>query len=117
MLRALIEAAPDQTWRFGDLIKTIANTFVVGSVEQIADQLERWQREADVDGINLTYTTTPGSFTDFVDGVVPILQDRGLAQRDYAPGTLREKLTGDGARINVRHTAASHRRATPVLSA
>jgi FMN-dependent oxidoreductase (nitrilotriacetate monooxygenase family) len=117
MIKALVEAAPDQCWRFSDLIKTIANTFIVGSMEQIADELARWQTEADIDGINLTYTTTPGSFEDFVDGVVPILQERGLAQREYAPGTLREKLIGSGPRVNERHPAAEHRRSTPALSA
>jgi long-chain alkane monooxygenase len=117
MIKALVEAAPDQNWRFSDLIKTIANTFIVGSVEQIASELARWQTEADIDGINLTYTTTPGSFEDFVDGVVPILQERGLAQREYAPGTLREKLIGGGPRVNERHPAAEHRRSTPALSA
>jgi len=116
MIKALVEAAPDQTWRFGDLIKTIANTFIVGSVEQIADELARWQTEADIDGINLTYTTTPGSFEDFVDGVVPILQERGLAQREYAPGTLREKLIGGGPQVNERHPAAEHRRSAPALT-
>jgi long-chain alkane monooxygenase len=116
MIRALAEAAPDQTWRFKDLVKTIANTFHVGSVEQIADELERWQREADIDGINLTYTTTPASFEDFVDGVVPILQERGIVQREYAPGSFREKLTGEGPRINERHPAAAHRRRRPALT-
>jgi hypothetical protein len=29
---------------------------------------------------------------DFVDLVVPILQERGVYKADYRPGTLREKL-------------------------
>jgi len=114
MIKALIEAAPDKTWRFGDLIKTIATNWIVGTGEQIADELERWHTEAGIDGINLTYTTTPGSFVDFIDGVVPILQQRGLVQTEYAPGTLREKLTGGGPRINDRHPAASYRRPSAV---
>jgi len=114
MIKALIEAAPDKTWRFGDLIKTIATNWIVGTGEQIADELERWHTEAGIDGINLTYTTTPGSFVDFIDGVVPILQERGLVQTEYAPGTLREKLTGGGPRINDRHPAASYRRPSAV---
>jgi alkanesulfonate monooxygenase SsuD/methylene tetrahydromethanopterin reductase-like flavin-dependent oxidoreductase (luciferase family) len=110
MIKALIEAAPDKTWRFGDLIKTIATNWIVGTGEQIADELQRWQAEADIDGINLTYTTTPGSFVDFIDGVVPILQQRGVVQTEYTPGTLRETLTGAGPRLNERHPAAAYRR-------
>jgi FMN-dependent oxidoreductase (nitrilotriacetate monooxygenase family) len=119
MIKALVEAAPDKTWRFGDLIKDFASNWLVGAPEQIADELQAWQRDGDIDGINLTYTTTPGSFEDFIDGVVPVLQERGLAQRDYGAGTLREKLTdgADGPRPNDRHPAARHRRGVPATAA
>jgi len=112
MLKALIESAPDKTWRFGDLINTIATRFIVGAGEQVADELQRWHDEADIDGVNLTYTTTPGSFVDFIDGVVPVLQRRGLVQREYGEGTLREKLTGGGPRLNQRHPGAGYRRSS-----
>jgi long-chain alkane monooxygenase len=108
-LKGLIEAAPDKTWTFGDMMKWVALTRLVGTPEQIADGLEQWAA-AGVDGINVIYVTTPGSFTDFIEHVVPVLQARGLMQRDYAPGTLREKLfPGRGARLNDRHPAAAHR--------
>ena len=39
-----------------------------------------------------------------------MLQKRGLAQTEYAPGTLREQLfPGRGPRINERHDAARYR--------
>jgi hypothetical protein len=38
----------------------------------------------------------PESFVDFVDLVIPELQERGVFKRDYAPGTMREKLYGPG---------------------
>ena len=44
---------------------------------------------------------TPGTFADFIEGVVPELRRRGLVQSDYAPGTLREKLFGQ-ARLSAR---------------
>ncbi len=58
------------------------------------------------------YYTTPGSFVEFIDGVTPVLQERGLQQDEYRPGTLREKLTDgtDGPRISERHPAAAYRR-------
>ena len=64
-----------------------------GTPEQIADALQEWQ-EAGVDGFNLVYSVTPGTFVDFIDGVVPVLQARGLMQREYAPGPLRQKFFG-----------------------
>jgi long-chain alkane monooxygenase len=84
---------------------------ITGAPEQIVDQLGRWI-EAGIDGFNVAYMITPGTFRDFVDGVVPVLQRRGLMQTDYAPGTLREKLYGEGhARLLDRHPAARYRRA------
>ena len=70
--------------------------------------MERFFR-AGIDGFNLVYTTTPGTFVDMIEGVVPILQERGLVQTDYEPGPLRRKLFGHD-RLPGRHPAASHRR-------
>jgi long-chain alkane monooxygenase len=66
---------------------------VVGAPEQVVDDLMQWVR-AGADGFNLAYMITPGTFKDFIDGVVPVLQRRGLMQTDYAEGTFREKLFG-----------------------
>ncbi len=112
VVKGLVEAAPDKTWTFGELIRWATDTQIVGTPEQIADELQQWY-DAGVDGVNVMYHVTPGSFEDFVDGVIPVLQERGLAQREYAPGTLREKLTdgASGPRLNDRHPAAGRRRA------
>lgn len=83
------------------------NNLVVGTPEQIADQLEQWQ-QAGVDGINVVNAVIPGSFEEFADRVMPVLRERGLAQTDYAPGTLREKLFGTPT-LNDRHPAARYR--------
>ncbi len=83
---------------------------IVGSPEQIADHFETWMREADVDGFNLARTVAPESLTDFVDLVVPVLQERGLFKRDYAPGTLRQKIFGsESGRLPESHPAAAYR--------
>jgi long-chain alkane monooxygenase len=111
MMNGLVDAAPDKTWNFGELLRWVASVRVVGTPEQIADQLEVYA-EAGVGGINLMYYTTPGSFVEFIDGVTPVLQERGLQQSEYRPGTLREKLSdgADGPRISDRHPAATYRR-------
>lgn len=83
------------------------NSRVVGTPESIADQLQGW-RDAGVDGINVVNATIPGSYLEFVDEVIPVLQDRGLAQREYAPGSTRAKLFGSDL-IDERHPAARYR--------
>jgi alkanesulfonate monooxygenase SsuD/methylene tetrahydromethanopterin reductase-like flavin-dependent oxidoreductase (luciferase family) len=83
---------------------------IVGTPEQIADELARWQ-DAGVDGINLVNARNPESYEEFVDHVTPVLRGRGLMQRDYAEGTLRHKLFGRGDRLPERHPAARYRSA------
>nr|WP_032401555.1 LLM class flavin-dependent oxidoreductase [Rhodococcus fascians] len=80
---------------------------VVGTPESIADRLEQW-RDAGVDGINVINSTLPGSYVEFVDHVLPVLQQRGLAKREYEAGTVRRKLTGLD-RLPDAHPAARFR--------
>jgi hypothetical protein len=84
-------------------------TTIVGDPVQVADALQAWVDEADIDGFNLTRTVTPESYEDFIDLVIPELQSRGIYKTAYAQGTLREKLFGEGARLGPRHTGASFR--------
>jgi FMN-dependent oxidoreductase (nitrilotriacetate monooxygenase family) len=65
---------------------------IVGSPTRIADELERWFTQGAADGFNIMAPYFPGAFQDFIDLVVPILQDRGLFHRDYAATTLRGNL-------------------------
>ena len=109
VVKGLIESAPDKSLTFRDLVRSRASgQFLTGTPEQIADTFQSWH-EAGVDGFNIVYAVTPGTFADFIDGVVPELRRRGLVQSDYAPGTLREKLFGR-ARLPARHPAAAYRR-------
>ncbi|MFT4183562.1 MAG: LLM class flavin-dependent oxidoreductase [Rhizobium sp.] len=83
---------------------------IVGSPEQIADRLQRWMEEGGIDGFNLARTVAPESLRDFVDLVIPVLQERGLFKADYAEGTLRQKLFGRGdGRLPSSHPAAAFR--------
>ncbi|GAA3582732.1 LLM class flavin-dependent oxidoreductase [Klugiella xanthotipulae] len=98
-------------WTVGDIGKHSAigglGPTIVGSGEQIADQLQEWAEEADVDGFNLAYAITPGTFEDIVEFVIPVLQERGAYPTEYVEGTLREKLHGRGRRLPVEHRGAS----------
>ncbi|MFJ2984006.1 MULTISPECIES: LLM class flavin-dependent oxidoreductase [unclassified Pseudomonas] len=83
---------------------------LVGAPEQVADQLIAWIDETGLDGFNLTRTVTPESFEDFIDLVVPQLQQRGRYKTAYAEGTLREKLfNSDQPHLPAEHPGSAYR--------
>ena len=65
---------------------------IVGTPEKIADNMEEWFTKGAADGFNIMPPLIPTQFDLFVEKVVPILQERGLVQKSYNAGTLREKL-------------------------
>ncbi len=65
---------------------------LVGTPEQVADQMEHMWRETGCFGFNLTPTIMPSSVEDFVDQVIPILQERGIYPTEYRGTTFRENL-------------------------
>ncbi|MFT4043111.1 MAG: NtaA/DmoA family FMN-dependent monooxygenase [Gordonia sp. (in: high G+C Gram-positive bacteria)] len=83
-------------------------TRIVGTPEQIADRLEQWQ-DAGIGGINVIAHGNPQTWNDFIDHVMPTLRSRGLAQREYSPGTLREKLFGRRPHLPDDHPARRYR--------
>lgn len=84
--------------------------YVAGSASDVADAVERWVRETDLDGFNLRQFTTPGSARDFIEYVVPELQRRGLYRTRYEESTLRERLFGEGnVRLFPEHPGARYR--------
>ena len=67
---------------------------IVGSPSRVADELQAWVDEADVDGFNLSRTVIPECVEDFVALVVPELQiarrdEAGLCARHAAPEAVR----------------------------
>ncbi|HEX4252334.1 MAG TPA: LLM class flavin-dependent oxidoreductase [Pseudonocardia sp.] len=114
-LASFTTADPDRDWTVGELARFIAiggrGPVVVGSGATVADELERWVEEAGVDGFNLAYAVTPGTFADFVAHVVPELRARGRAQTEYAAPTLRENLgTAPGPLLAADHPGSAYRR-------
>jgi len=63
-----------------------------GTPEQIADQLEEWFVNDAADGFNIMPPYLPNGLDEFVELVVPILQQRGLFRTEYEGRTLRENL-------------------------
>ena len=65
---------------------------VVGTPTDIADHIERWFGQRGVDGFLIQPSVLPVDLDDFVDTVVPVLQERKLFRADYEGQTLRENL-------------------------
>lgn len=64
----------------------------VGTPEQLADLLELWFNAYACDGFNIMPPVLPAGLDDFVELVIPVLQERGLFRKDYEGDTLREHL-------------------------
>jgi FMN-dependent oxidoreductase (nitrilotriacetate monooxygenase family) len=107
-------AGGDRTWTIKELalwggIGGVGPVFV-GSPATVADILQEWVEETDVDGFNLAYAVTHETFEDVVNLLVPELQRRGVYPKAYGPGsTLREKLFSSGPYLPSNHPAAQYR--------
>ena len=103
---------PNKQWTVRELANFVGIGSVghveVGTPEKVADTMEKWIEEVGIDGFNISYAITPGTFEEFVDGVVPILQERGLVRKEYEEGTFRNNLFGYD-RLPDHHTAAQYR--------
>ncbi|MCC8982016.1 LLM class flavin-dependent oxidoreductase [Bradyrhizobium acaciae] len=107
-------ADPDRVWTVREVAEHVgiggAGPVVVGSPEQVADKIEQWFEDTGVDGLNVAFAISPGDFEDIADMLVPELVKRGRYKKEYAKGTLREKLFGEGRRkLNDTHPASRYR--------
>jgi FMN-dependent oxidoreductase (nitrilotriacetate monooxygenase family) len=111
-LENITRADPDRRWTVREVAEHVSiggiGPVVVGSPATVADQLEAWIDETDLDGFNLAFVVRPETFAHVVDLVVPELQRRGRYKTAYTKGTLREKLVGK-PRLGAEHPAARHR--------
>jgi alkanesulfonate monooxygenase SsuD/methylene tetrahydromethanopterin reductase-like flavin-dependent oxidoreductase (luciferase family) len=74
------------------VIRVTGRKQFVGTPESVALEIERFVQEDAADGFVFAPHLTPGGFDEFVEKVVPVLQDRGVFRRDYAETTLRGHL-------------------------
>ncbi|HKU35238.1 MAG TPA: LLM class flavin-dependent oxidoreductase [Paenarthrobacter sp.] len=116
MVDMFSKADPDRDWTPRQIAEFLAvggtGSTVIGSPETVARELRRWRDEADIDGINLSYTTKPGSWEDFIEFALPELRAQGLiaptGNQEQEPVTLREKLFGQKYTLE-GHPATAHR--------
>lgn len=78
-----------------DLVKHLfrGNTFV-GTPVEVAARMEDWLVSGASDGFIISPSVMPGGLAEFVDQVVPILQEKGIYRKDYRGRTLRDHLFG-----------------------
>jgi len=65
---------------------------MAGTPTDIADEMEAWYVAGAADGFNLMFPLLPDDWLNFAELVVPELQRRGLTRKEYATGTLRDRL-------------------------
>ena len=92
ILRIIETEQPTLRQLLGRLAAGGGHCTMVGTPEQIADQMEHWFCNDGADGFNLMPPSLPGGIEDFVEQVVPLLQQRGLFRREYDGTTLRDHL-------------------------
>jgi len=65
---------------------------IKGTGREIAQNMEQWFQEEAVDGFLIQPAHLPGGLKEFIDGVIPELQQRGLFRTEYESNTLRGNL-------------------------
>jgi len=63
----------------------------VGTPEHVANLIQQWHEERGADGF-IVHAQLPSGLRDFVELVVPILQERGVYRTEYEADTLRGNL-------------------------
>jgi alkanesulfonate monooxygenase len=110
----ITRADPDRVWTVREVAEHVGiggiGPVIVGTPEKVADEVEAWFEQTDVDGLNMPFAVSPGDFEDIAEMLVPELTRRGRYKKAYAEGTLREKLFGAGrARLAAPHPAVRYR--------
>jgi len=75
-----------------------AHPRAIGSPETVANILQNWIDTAEIDGFNLAYAISPGTFEDIIKYLLPELEKRGVFRTGYEQegGSMRETFLADG---------------------
>ncbi|TDW26967.1 LLM class flavin-dependent oxidoreductase [Cryobacterium psychrophilum] len=102
ILRIIEAEQPTVRQLLGRLAAGGGHCTMLGTPEQIADQIELWFHSGAADGFNLMPPLLPESLDDFIDEVIPVLQRRGLFRTAYTAGTLRGNLGLERPLVSLR---------------
>ena len=106
ILRIIATEHPTVRQLLGRLAAGGGHCTLVGTPEQIADQMEHWFVHEGADGFNLMPPLLPEGLEDFVEQVVPVLQRRGLFRTAYESDH-PAGASGAGAAVATRRLLAS----------
>jgi FMN-dependent oxidoreductase (nitrilotriacetate monooxygenase family) len=85
-------------------VNGVNGTTFTGAPHSVADRMEEFLAVTGADGFLVQPFTTPQTFDDFAELLVPVLRERGLLADAPAGTTLRERLYAPG----MRHLPADH---------
>lgn len=96
VLQRIVDQAPGPI-TFRELVRSLAGSRghvnKTGTPEQVVDVMEEWYRRGACDAFVIKFSHNPGGVRDFVDGVVPELQRRGLYRTEYGQDlTLHQRI-------------------------
>ncbi|MEU0480476.1 NtaA/DmoA family FMN-dependent monooxygenase [Streptosporangium sp. NPDC006013] len=74
------------------VIEVTGRQSFIGSPSRVAEEINEFVQSDAADGFILVPHLTPGGLDDFVDKVVPLLQERGVLRAEYETTTLRGHL-------------------------
>lgn len=63
-----------------------------GTYEQVANKMMEWVKNNAADGFVLSMPVLGKQYDDFIENVIPILEEKGYYNRNYEGDTLRENL-------------------------
>ncbi|KAH3671469.1 hypothetical protein WICMUC_004601 [Wickerhamomyces mucosus] len=92
------EGIPINKSQFAKFVSVKGSTnLIIGSVEDVIEELITWVDESGIDGFNFAPVTIPGSYDDLIEYVLPQLKKRGYFSGNYKVpnGTFRENLYGN----------------------
>jgi FMN-dependent oxidoreductase (nitrilotriacetate monooxygenase family) len=92
--KAWREKAEAENLSIRDLVITLSGRHsFIGTASDVAGQIDHYVQERASDGFVIVGATNPHGLDEFVDKVIPELQERGVYRTSYTPGaTLRENL-------------------------
>jgi FMN-dependent oxidoreductase (nitrilotriacetate monooxygenase family) len=71
---------------------TTPKSVFMGTPTHIADTMQEWFEAGAADGFMISGAVLPDGLCDFIDDVLPLLQERGLFRTEYEADTLRGNL-------------------------
>lgn len=92
------------------VIEVTGRQSFIGTPRKVAEEINEYVQNDASDGFILVPHLTPGGLDEFVDKVIPELQERGVFRTEYTGNTLREHL-------NLEPVEKRHHRRSGVISA